>query len=102
MSLSLTNAQASLTSFNGTIGIVGLGLIGGCLAIDLKRLGYTVYGVARREVTVTAALDQEIVTQAACDLNLMSQADVVFVCTPWRQLCRRSNSWQIVCHHQPS
>ena len=65
-----------------TIGLVGLGLIGGCLALDLKRLGYTVYGVARRRATVTAALEQGIVAQAGCDLALLSQAAVVFVCTP--------------------
>ncbi|MEO0350166.1 MAG: prephenate/arogenate dehydrogenase [Cyanobacteria bacterium P01_A01_bin.15] len=65
-----------------TIGIVGLGLIGGCLALDLKRLGYTVYGVARRQATVAAALEQGIVAQAGCDLALLSQAAVVFVCTP--------------------
>lgn len=65
-----------------TIGIVGLGLIGGCLALDLKQLGYPVYGVARRSATVTAALEMGIVTQAECDLALLSQADLVFVCTP--------------------
>ena len=65
-----------------TIGIVGLGLIGGCLALDLKQLGYAVYGVARRSATVTAALEMGIVNQAGCDLALLSQADLVFVCTP--------------------
>ncbi|MEM1252153.1 MAG: prephenate/arogenate dehydrogenase [Cyanobacteria bacterium P01_H01_bin.21] len=65
-----------------TIGIVGLGLIGGCLALDLKQLGYAVYGVARRSATVTAALEMGVVTQAGCDLALLSQADLVFICTP--------------------
>ncbi|MEA5462140.1 prephenate/arogenate dehydrogenase [Leptothoe sp. PORK10 BA2] len=65
-----------------TIGIVGLGLIGGCMALDLKQLGYVVYGVARRPATVMAALEQGVVTQASCDLSLMAEADVVVVCTP--------------------
>ncbi|MGD1856716.1 MAG: prephenate/arogenate dehydrogenase [Leptolyngbyaceae cyanobacterium] len=65
-----------------TIGIVGLGLIGGCLATDLTQLGYRVYGVARRTATVEAAIAQGIVTQAGCDLALMAATDVVFVCTP--------------------
>ncbi len=65
-----------------TIGIVGLGLIGGCLAIDLKRLGYRVYGVARRQATAAVAREQGIVTQAGCDLALMTEVDVIFVCTP--------------------
>ena len=33
------------------IGIVGLGLIGGSLALDLQQLGYTVYGITHREET---------------------------------------------------
>ncbi len=77
MSLTSIKSQA-----NYTIGIVGLGLIGGCLALDLKRLGYHVYGVARRPATVTAALEQGVVTKAGCDLALMAQTDLVFVCTP--------------------
>ncbi len=77
MSLTSIKSQA-----NYTIGIVGLGLIGGCLALDLKRLGYPVYGVARRPATVTAALEQGVVTKAGCDLALMAQTDLVFVCTP--------------------
>lgn len=65
-----------------TIGIIGLGLIGGCLALDFKQLGYTVYGVARRPATANTAMDQGIVTQASCDLKLVATADLVFVCTP--------------------
>ena len=33
------------------IGIVGLGLIGGSLGLDLQKLGYTVYGITHREKT---------------------------------------------------
>ncbi|MEM9264905.1 MAG: prephenate/arogenate dehydrogenase [Cyanobacteria bacterium P01_F01_bin.13] len=73
------NAKAQRTY---TIGIVGLGLIGGCLALDLKRLGYTVYGVARRQATVNAAMEQGMVTKADCDLAVMADVDMVFVCTP--------------------
>ena len=31
------------------IGIVGLGLMGGSLGLDLQKLGYTVYGITHRE-----------------------------------------------------
>ena len=71
-----------VSSPRSTVGIVGLGLIGGCLGLDLRQLGYTVYGVARRPVTVAAAMERAVVTQASCDLSLMAQADVVFICTP--------------------
>lgn len=84
MSFSVRSIDANPLS--GTIGIVGLGLIGGCLAIDLKQLGYGVYGVARRQATVAAALAKGIVTQASCDLALVADVDVVFVCTPMAAL----------------
>ncbi|MEM9807764.1 MAG: prephenate/arogenate dehydrogenase, partial [Cyanobacteria bacterium P01_D01_bin.56] len=58
------------------------GLIGGCLALDLKQLGYRVYGVARRGTTVETALEKGFVTEASCDLALMGKTSVVFVCTP--------------------
>lgn len=67
---------------NQSIGIVGLGLIGGCLALDLQQLGYRVYGVARRATTVETALERGFVTKASCDLALMGETSVVFVCTP--------------------
>ncbi|ESA33564.1 arogenate dehydrogenase [Leptolyngbya sp. Heron Island J] len=80
MSLPFPQTQTSPAEY--TIGIVGLGLIGGCLALDLTRLGYSVYGVARRSETVTAALDAGMVTKVGCDLALMAETDLVFVCTP--------------------
>jgi arogenate dehydrogenase (NADP+) len=64
------------------IGIVGLGLIGGCLGLDLRQLGYQVYGVARRSHTCQAALAAGAVDQASSDLGLLQATDVVFVCTP--------------------
>ncbi|MEM6251912.1 MAG: prephenate/arogenate dehydrogenase [Cyanobacteria bacterium P01_D01_bin.156] len=80
--MSLLSINTTAPQKDSAIGIVGLGLIGGCLAMDLKHLGYQVYGVARREVTVNAAVEQGVVTQASCDLRLMAKAEMVFVCTP--------------------
>ena len=80
MSSNPTHSVVATTEY--TIGIVGLGLIGGCLALDLKQLGYRVYGVARRTATVEDALKRGIVHRAECSLDLMSATDMVFVCTP--------------------
>ncbi|MEL7226641.1 MAG: NAD(P)-binding domain-containing protein, partial [Cyanobacteria bacterium J06576_12] len=44
------------------IGIVGLGLIGGCLGLDLIAGGHEVYGVARRQATCAQALALGVVT----------------------------------------
>ncbi|PZO16395.1 MAG: arogenate dehydrogenase [Leptolyngbya foveolarum] len=64
------------------IGIIGLGLIGGCLGLDFKALGHRVYGVARRSATGEAAIALNIVDQASTDLNLLAPCDIVFICTP--------------------
>lgn len=82
LAMSSTSIKPQTPRADYTIGIVGLGLIGGCLAIDLQRLGYAVYGVARRSATVAAALERGVVDKAGCDLALMTQADLVFICTP--------------------
>ncbi len=64
------------------IGIVGLGLIGGCLGLDLKALGHQVHGVARRAETCAQALSRQIVGTASPDIAALRPCDVVFVCTP--------------------
>ncbi|MFM7428231.1 MAG: prephenate/arogenate dehydrogenase [Elainella sp.] len=64
------------------IGIVGLGLIGGSLAIDLKQQGHRLVGVSRRVETCQRAVATGIVDQAGADLGLVASAEVVFLCTP--------------------
>jgi len=64
------------------IGIVGLGLIGGSLGLDLRRLGYEVLGVSRQIGTCERALELGVADQASVELSLLARADLVFVCTP--------------------
>jgi arogenate dehydrogenase (NADP+) len=64
------------------VGVIGLGLIGGSLALDLKAQGHQVLGVSRREETCHQAIARGIVTDASPHLTLMAAADVVFICTP--------------------
>lgn len=64
------------------IGIVGLGLIGGCLGLDLRRAGHEVYGVSRRQATCEAAMAAGMVEFAGPELSTLKSMDVVFVCTP--------------------
>jgi len=64
------------------IGIVGLGLIGGCLGIDFRALGHEVYGTARREKTCQQALERGIVDIASTQIEALAPCDIVFVCTP--------------------
>jgi arogenate dehydrogenase (NADP+) len=64
------------------IGIVGLGLIGGCLGLDFKALGHRVYGIARRQETCTQALVRQAVDVASTDIADLAACEVVIICTP--------------------
>ncbi len=59
--------------------IVGLGLIGGSYARALKRLGYTVTALSRRQETIDYALREGIIDagSAAVDETLVREADAV-------------------------
>lgn len=65
-----------------TIGIIGLGLIGGSLAFDLRSQGLQIFGVSRQEKTCQIALERGIVDRASVSLELLASAEIVFICTP--------------------
>ncbi len=64
------------------IGIVGLGLIGGSLGLDLRSQGYHVLGVSRQVTTCEQAIARGIVDAASTDGQLLETANLVFLCTP--------------------
>lgn len=64
------------------IGIVGLGLIGGSLGLDWRRLGHEVWGVSRQARTCELALERGVVDRASLDLASLAGADVIVLCTP--------------------
>ncbi|MBQ3301135.1 MAG: prephenate dehydrogenase [Eggerthellaceae bacterium] len=59
--------------------IVGLGLIGGSYAMALKRLGFHVSGLARRQDTIDYAIEHGIIDigSAEVDAELVGSADAV-------------------------
>ena len=64
------------------IGIVGLGLIGGSLGLDLRAFGHQVLGVSRHSETCQRAIERGVVDDASINTTLLAAADVVFICTP--------------------
>ena len=64
------------------IGIIGLGLIGGSLGLDLRACGYKVLGVSRREQVCKIASDRGVVDLASIDFAILKEAEVIFICTP--------------------
>ena len=82
------------------IGIIGLGLIGGSLAIDLRQLGHTILGVSRSPQTCQQAIARNITHQASPELSLLSPAEVIFLCTPLAAL--QSTVEQLTPHLNPA
>ena len=64
------------------IGIVGLGLIGGSLGMDLRSLGHQIYAVSRKQETCQIALDKGIANYSSVDFKILLGTEVVFICTP--------------------
>jgi len=65
-----------------TVAVVGLGLMGGSLAMALKEKGHVVVGADTDQRTVQKALSRGIVSSAADDLDIVGMADVVVVAVP--------------------
>jgi arogenate dehydrogenase (NADP+) len=64
------------------IGIIGLGLIGGSLGLDLRSQGHHIIGISRQENTCKIALDKGITDRASQEFKTLSDAEVIIVCTP--------------------
>jgi prephenate dehydrogenase len=65
------------------IAIVGLGLMGGSLALALKGKCAALYGIDSHPATLELALDKQIVDQAEADpTKLLPQADLIILATP--------------------
>ncbi len=64
------------------IGIVGLGLIGGSLGLDLKAQGQEIIGVSRKASTCDIAVARGVADKASTDLSILSEAEIIIICTP--------------------
>jgi arogenate dehydrogenase (NADP+) len=82
------------------IGIVGLGLIGGSLGLDLKAQGHTILGVSRRDRTCEVAVERGVADRASTELSSLNAADVIFLCTPIGQL--QTTVERLIPHLKPS
>ena len=60
-----------------TVGLAGLGLIGGSLGLDLQALGCEVRGVAHRTITADRALERGLVQSVSTDPGILQGCDLV-------------------------
>ena len=64
------------------IAVIGLGLIGGSLALELKKSSWaTIYGIDKNEDHLQRALELGIIYEKAT-IDIVSEADVVIVAVP--------------------
>lgn len=71
--------------FCETVAIIGVGLIGGSIALAVQQRGLArrIIGVVRRPETVSDLASRQIVTHCTTDLSEgVREADLVVVCTP--------------------
>ena len=66
----------------GRVGIVGLGLIGGSLGLDLQARGWTVQGLVHRQVTADRAMARGLVGAVSTDPSCLSGCDLVILALP--------------------
>ena len=66
----------------GSVGIVGLGLIGGSLGLDLRALGWSVQGLVHRTVTAERALERGLVDAVSTDPACLSSCELVILSLP--------------------
>ena len=73
-----------MSDIHFTLGVIGLGLIGGSLALDLKRRGCarTVLGVEKDPVAAQAALTIGLVDEIVPFETCVERADIIVVAVP--------------------
>ncbi len=68
------------------IGIIGLGLIGGSLGLDLQHLGYEVCGLVKREETVIKAKERGLAEFISTNPSILSDCSIIILALPLPQI----------------
>ena len=80
---SLNMSQPDFILSQARIAIVGLGLMGGSLALGLRGKCAALYGIDSHPATLELALSQHIVDEADSDpATLLPEADVIILSAP--------------------
>ncbi len=74
------------------IGIVGLGLIGGSLGLDLQSLGYEVHGLVHKHTTEKKARERKLAQVISTDPKILSDCELIILALPLEQLLKPSET----------
>lgn len=72
----------------GNVGVVGLGLIGGSIALDLRQQGVPVTGLVHRDRTAARALQRGLVDEVSCQPSCLSVCNTVILALPIEALLK--------------
>ncbi len=78
------------TKSSQRIGIVGLGLIGGSLGLDLQSLGVEVYGLVHRSTTAEIAESRKLANLVSTNPTILADCDLIILALPLQQLLKPS------------
>ncbi len=68
------------------IGIVGLGLIGGSIGLNLQNLNHTIYGVVNNEINERKAKERKLTNFVSCDLRILKECSLIILALPIEDL----------------
>ena len=71
------------------VGVVGMGLIGGSIALDLSQQGVEVQGLVHREVTAERARSRGLAPLVSTDPSCLQDCDLVILALPLALLRER-------------
>ena len=69
-----------------TIGIVGLGLIGGSLGLSLQKLGYFTYGIANNSKNSKRAAERGLANIVSEDFQILNKCQIIILALPIKSL----------------
>ncbi len=72
------------------IGIVGLGLIGGSLGLELQSLGWKVHGVVHKTTTLKRAKERKLATLVSKNLEILKDCQIIFIALPLNKIINPS------------
>lgn len=75
------------------VAIVGVGLIGGSIALAMKRkrIAGEIVGVSRHQSTLRAALKLKAIDKGSLDLKIIKGADLVILCAPVETILKQAD-----------
>lgn len=71
-----------------TIGVIGLGLIGGSLGLSFQKVGYKVFGLTHKESTAIRAKERGLANIVSTDPESLKECSIIVIALPIDQILK--------------